>query len=308
MGKATLYDIASKLGVDVSTVSRAIRNDKRVNKKTIERVKNMAARLRYTPNLAARSLANGKTNTVWMLVPGLSNPIEIGPAKYASIRLLENNYDLLIVQHHNDMQIYTRLLEKLEQGVADGAIVIPGKRDNFATEKRLIENNYPLVFLDRYPENINAFGVTTNNYKAAFDLVPMLIKKGAKRFIVDFGEDNPVAMARRKGAIDSCKKHDAVFTLRENRNKTFPLNEESAFLGSTASTAIKFTRKHKAKALAGVFDSWNENDIITKAVVCIQDFEKMADIASNIIATINKGEKMERQIILVEAKEYIEIG
>lgn len=70
----TLDDVASAAGVHASTVSRALSRPDLVNAATLQRVHEAVAQLGYVPNRAARQLAGGRTSTVAMLVPDITNP------------------------------------------------------------------------------------------------------------------------------------------------------------------------------------------------------------------------------------------
>ena len=70
----TSKDIARKLKISQSTVSRALRGDPRVAPETMARVLEAARQMNYTPNLAARSLITRKTGTVGVVVHDITNP------------------------------------------------------------------------------------------------------------------------------------------------------------------------------------------------------------------------------------------
>ena len=70
----TSKDIARKLKISQSTVSRALRGDPRVAPETMARVLEAARQMNYTPNLAARSLITRKTGTVGVVVNDITNP------------------------------------------------------------------------------------------------------------------------------------------------------------------------------------------------------------------------------------------
>ena len=67
MEKVSLKTIAEKVNLDVSTVSRALRDDKRVKQETKIKVKKAAEKLNYTPNLVARSLATGRSEIIGII-------------------------------------------------------------------------------------------------------------------------------------------------------------------------------------------------------------------------------------------------
>src|SRR3954453_22679286 len=64
----TSKDIARRLGISQSTVSRALRGGPRVSPETAARVLDAARQLSYTPNVAARSLITRRTGVVGVVV------------------------------------------------------------------------------------------------------------------------------------------------------------------------------------------------------------------------------------------------
>lgn len=81
--RATITDVAAAAGVATSTVSRAFTNPDRVNRHTREHVLAVAEDLGYAPNPAARALESGRTNTLALLVPDITNPYFSGVIKGA---------------------------------------------------------------------------------------------------------------------------------------------------------------------------------------------------------------------------------
>ena len=63
-----LKHLAERLGMDVSTVSRALRQDPRVKPETTAAVRALADSLEYRPNAAARALRGGRTGRVAVLL------------------------------------------------------------------------------------------------------------------------------------------------------------------------------------------------------------------------------------------------
>ena len=70
----TIYQVAERAGVSLSTVSRVLNGKASVNKVLKERVEKAVKELNYRPNSVARSLANNRTDSVGVLVPELNAP------------------------------------------------------------------------------------------------------------------------------------------------------------------------------------------------------------------------------------------
>jgi LacI family transcriptional regulator, repressor for deo operon, udp, cdd, tsx, nupC, and nupG len=80
---ATITDVAKAAGVAASTVSRAFSRPARVNHRTREHVLAVAESLGYQPNPAAQALESGRTRTLGLLVPDITNPYFAGVIKGA---------------------------------------------------------------------------------------------------------------------------------------------------------------------------------------------------------------------------------
>ena len=71
----TSRDVAREAGVSQSTVSRALADDGRVAPGTRRRITEVAARLGYAPNAAARSLVTNRSHTIGVVVDGPPQPV-----------------------------------------------------------------------------------------------------------------------------------------------------------------------------------------------------------------------------------------
>ena len=73
-GKTTIYDIAREAGVSTATVTRVVRNDPRVREETRLRVQQVIDRHAYTPSVTAQNLEGGRSRTIALVLPVISNP------------------------------------------------------------------------------------------------------------------------------------------------------------------------------------------------------------------------------------------
>src|SRR6187549_2599403 len=71
--EVTIYDIADKLNISIATVSRALKDDPVVNKKTKKKIFELAEQLGYRSNHFARNLRNQRTETIGVIVPRLNS-------------------------------------------------------------------------------------------------------------------------------------------------------------------------------------------------------------------------------------------
>lgn len=73
--RPTIYDIAERVGLNPSTVSRALNKPGRINAETAARVQAVAAELGFRVNPAARALPTGTTGTYALILPDITNPV-----------------------------------------------------------------------------------------------------------------------------------------------------------------------------------------------------------------------------------------
>jgi len=94
----TIYDIARKLNISIATVSRALKDDPVVSKKTKKRIFDLAEEMGYRSNHFARNLRNQRTDTLGVIVPRLNSyfmsTIIAGMESVANA----NGYNLIISQ------------------------------------------------------------------------------------------------------------------------------------------------------------------------------------------------------------------
>src|SRR5579859_6859143 len=73
--KVSIKDIARHVGVSTALISYVLNNkNERVSPEMAEKIRKAAAELNYRPNLIAKSLKSGRTNTLGLIVADISNP------------------------------------------------------------------------------------------------------------------------------------------------------------------------------------------------------------------------------------------
>lgn len=310
----TLKNISEICRVDISTVSRALRNDLRVKEETREYIQAKAAELGYSPNLAARNLVSGKTLNLWMLISELSNPVEQEPTQFLSKSLHSKGYDLLITLYHGDAKKFNYLLSQLSQHVADGAFIVPSIEYSAPAYLPLLNNKFPLVFIDRQPTFENCTTVTTANKEATQNLMRECLASGADHFILLFQNDNSVTRRRFEGALEFINDKHLKFT-QANSEYAPPaefLSGKIAVIGSSGFEIEKYSktflsRKRPSLLVAASFDSSPVNPAVFDHVfVALQDFESIAETAAELMLEKIKGEE-NIQTIEVPAREFVRV-
>jgi len=199
---ATIKEIARRLNVSVSTVSRALHDHPGIGLRTKMQVQQMAATLQYEPNQAAISFKQGKTLTIGVILPNLReeffsiaiNAIEDVCGMY--------QYTVLIGQSHDSPEREQQIAETMRKHRVDGVLVSLSKGTNqYEHFEQLAGYNIPCVFFDRAPSLDTVYSVTCDMKKASEDLIDLLAER--KHSYIGFinGPSSLVSSAEREQGI-----------------------------------------------------------------------------------------------------------
>jgi LacI family transcriptional regulator len=137
----TLRAIADELGLNVSTVSRALSKDRGtlVSAQTRARVLEVAERMGYRENVQARGLRTGRTGTIGVIVPDLGNPFN-GPVLRGIENALGGRGHLPIVAESRDIPgVLQRVCDQMLSQRVDGVITTAGRLGDRAILRRLAD-------------------------------------------------------------------------------------------------------------------------------------------------------------------------
>ena len=207
MKRISQRDIAKILGVNVSTVSRALRGMDGVSPEVRKKIEQFAEDNGYRPNPFAASLRYDTTRTIGIVVPDVAYNHNAHILKRIEADARKNGYMCIITDSDESFENETNCLELLENMHVEGIIICPSQETtDFSHLLRLKEANMPIVFLDRAPD-IGISSVVINDAVSARQAANSLIDAGARR-IAFLGGPNQL-----KQTID--RKHGYLDALRE---------------------------------------------------------------------------------------------
>lgn len=178
----TIKDIANKVGVHPSTVSRVLNKQyfsHRISDKTRNKIIKAARELNYQRNEMARGLRLKTTHTIGLVVPDISNPFFSHIVKSVEIEADKQGYAVIICNSDENQEKEIKLIEILKQRQIDGLLIAP-VQESYEHFLRLKQENFPFVFIDRQFEEIESTAVITDNYGDAFRATEHLIRLGHK--------------------------------------------------------------------------------------------------------------------------------
>ena len=178
----TIYDIAAKLKLSASTVSRALQNHPAVNKKTKKRILDLAVDLGYRTNHFARNLRSQQSKTIGVLVHELkSNFITSVLAGIEKVATSEG-YDLIIAHSSESLSQEIANVRNLFDKRVDGLIAsLSFETINLDHFNAFYEKKVPVVFFDRVEQDGNRTVVVIDNEHCGFIATRHLIDQGCKR-------------------------------------------------------------------------------------------------------------------------------
>jgi DNA-binding LacI/PurR family transcriptional regulator len=174
--KVTINEVAEKAGVSIATVSRYLNNPSSLRKTNRERVSQAVKELNYHPFIFARRLAGGKLNTYGLIIPGYEGifysfyALEI--IRGVSFSLNEKEIDL----HLHIFWDKNNFKSSLVDGVVFADVI--GNESQF---ERVLNDNVPLIVINKKVEREEVSYVAIDNFKGAYDATEFLINHGHKK-------------------------------------------------------------------------------------------------------------------------------
>ncbi|HEV2782333.1 MAG TPA: LacI family DNA-binding transcriptional regulator [Actinophytocola sp.] len=184
--RVTIAEVARRARVSKATVSRVLNNKGDVDAATAIRVREVIAATGYTPSARAVGLAKGRTQTVGMLVPGLTWPW-MGDVLQGVADVLEaRGYGLLLNTMNRGAESLTQFAKHVSANAFDGLLLVePPNTLDYIT--RLHESGLPVVMIDDRGHHPGFPSVATSNYEGAADAAGHLLATGRRRLAMITG-------------------------------------------------------------------------------------------------------------------------
>lgn len=215
--RTSLNDIAKALNVSKATVSFVL-NDKgdqfNISKEKQRLIREKAKELSYVPNFFAKSLRQGETKTIGLVLPDISNAFYAELCKTIQEQLYAEGYNTFIVNTNDDDEVEKVLMRELIQRSIDGMIIAPSN-DILDLIPILRETHIPVVFTDR-PGDENADFVGVDNFVEAERLVKSFQNVPKKLVAVAPSKTSVSTIQRRiKGVEEVCNKNGIAYSIVE---------------------------------------------------------------------------------------------
>lgn len=210
--RVSIKDIAQKLNVSTALISYVLNNkNERVSPEMAARIRKEAAEMGYRPNLIAKSLKSGKTNTLGLIVADISNPFFSNIARIIEDEASKFGYTVIFGSSDESVEKSQHLIDALLNRQVDGLIIAPAE-GTVNQIRHLKETNVPFVLIDRYFPDLESNAVYSNNYQASYEAVSRLIKLGNRRIAMVAYNTGMFHIAERKrGYLEALRDHGITF-------------------------------------------------------------------------------------------------
>ncbi|MFW5757446.1 MAG: LacI family DNA-binding transcriptional regulator [Bacteroidota bacterium] len=207
---ASINDIAKALGVSASTVSRALKDHPDISEATRNKIKEYAMKVNYRPNALALSLKQQKSKTIGIVIPEIIHHFFSSIISGIEDIAYNKGYRVMICQSNEDHQREEINVQALLDHRVDGMLVCISKNTTqYSHFQPVIDNEVPMVFIDRICKSIETDRVITNDFDGAKMITNHLIEKGFKR-IMHLGTSPHLTIGhnRKKGYLAALQEND----------------------------------------------------------------------------------------------------
>ncbi|MFY0652819.1 MAG: LacI family DNA-binding transcriptional regulator [Cyclobacteriaceae bacterium] len=181
--KITIYDVADALGVSISTVSRALNDNPRINPDTIKRVKRMSEKMGFRKNALASGLMTNSTRTIGLVIPNINSDFISQVVRSIEDVASAYDYRVIICQSHDSVEKEKASIDTFISSQVDGILAtLSLETVEYKHFQKAIDANIPVVFFDRvYLPFKNTTKIMVDNFSSAYRATEHLIEMGYKR-------------------------------------------------------------------------------------------------------------------------------
>lgn len=197
--RVTIREVAREAGVSVATVSRVLNGSGQASPATRDRIREVAERLRYAPNEAARSLIRSSSRTLGVLLPDLHGEFFSELMRGIDQRARQDGFHLLVSNFHADAREMEATLRAM-RGRVDALILMSPDVDTRDILADVASGTATVLLNATAREVPGSDGVTIDNVGGARAMVRHLVRQGYERVAMIKGpERNHDSRERLRG-------------------------------------------------------------------------------------------------------------
>lgn len=228
--KITIYQVAERAGVAISTVSRVLNDSPNVSEQTKRKVKEAITDLNFRPQVSARNLASRKPQMLAIAVPSFTTPFFNEVLKGVKDEIREMDLDIII--YNTGSKNPEEAVENFfDRGTADALIAI-SININERIHEQIEGSGIPTVLVGSSHPEYNYYEL--NDFNGGFIAADHLIKQGFQKLsIILPAMDTKASEERRRGFVEAMREYNIPvedrFFVRGDSTKHAGFTEEAGF-------------------------------------------------------------------------------
>lgn len=206
--QVTMKEIARKLGVSVSTVSRALKDSPELHPDTKKKIVEMAKSMNYQYNLLAQSLRISKSKVLGVIVPELTSHFFSTNISGIQDTAYKRGYNIMICQSNESYELEKANVKTLIGAQVDGLLIsLSRETKEYSHIQELYDREIPFILFDRVAEEIPVSKVTVDDAHGAYLAVNHLLKEGCRDIAYFSGPaDLYISKKRKEGYLQALKE------------------------------------------------------------------------------------------------------
>lgn len=207
--QVTMKEIAKKLGVSVSTVSRALKDSPELHPDTKQRIVEMAKSMNYQYNLLAQSLRISRSKVLGVIVPELTSHFFSSNISGIQDTAYKRGYNIMICQSNESFEQEKANVRTLVSSQVDGLLIsLSRETKSYEHIQELYDREIPFIMFDRVTEEIPVSKVTVDDAHGAYLAVQHLLDQGCKKIAYFSGpEDLYISKKRKEGYLEALAEY-----------------------------------------------------------------------------------------------------
>jgi DNA-binding LacI/PurR family transcriptional regulator len=176
----TIKDIAKRVGVSHTTVSRALHGNSLISDETSERIRHMAREMGYQPSAAARSLKTNRSQVLGVILSSLDDPFFSEILQGIEDSAQESNFSLFIAASQHDSHRERKIVQTMMEHRVDGVIICS---TSFGAEqgRQLLEYGFPTVVVNNQSAENFRYSIYHDDVDGSRQITRHLIELGHRR-------------------------------------------------------------------------------------------------------------------------------
>lgn len=288
---ATIRDVAREAGVSPATVSRHLNGNIELPAETAGRIDAASKRLGYRPNLLAKRLSLGSSETIGLVTPEIANPFFAALAAAAEDEARRAGFSILLSSTGGDLEMEAASIDRLAARHVDGLLVLTNRVDD-GRLRDLIDGRTDVVLLDEDVPGANVTRIFVENEAGACDATRHLIAAGHRR-IAHIGGPEQLLSAQERFAGFARAMAEAGLAVADGMvrfgayERDFGRDATRAILANGRPTAVFTGSDYIA---IGVLQELAANGLSVPGDLSLASFDDMpfADLLSPPITTVRQ--------------------